>query len=157
MLIPLSFFNMKFSLGAIAMLASTVLGAPPMTPKQRDLLQLIETREVVGRDEVETRDVSESPKISPRAPTCNTPSNRACWSPGFDINTDFEVSWPTTGVTRTVSAALSLSPSHRWFSFSRMNTDHYILPCSVHPHPHRDRQLDWSRWGCQEEGHVGQQ
>lgn len=86
---------MKFSLGALAMLASGisgVLGAPPMTPKQRDLLTL-----------VETRDVDEASKLAPRAPTCNTPSNRACWSTGFNINTDVEVSWPTTGVTRTVS------------------------------------------------------
>jgi hypothetical protein len=43
--------------------------------------------------------------ISPRAPTCNTATNRACWttSPAFNINTDYETSWPTTGVTtRTV-------------------------------------------------------
>ncbi|KAH8590547.1 probing oxygen channels in Melanocarpus Albomyces laccase [Bisporella sp. PMI_857] len=34
------------------------------------------------------------------APTCNTPSNRACWSPGFSVNTDYEASTPLTGVTR---------------------------------------------------------
>ena len=34
--------------------------------------------------------------------SCNTPSNRACWSPGFDINTDYEAKTPTTGVTRPV-------------------------------------------------------
>lgn len=37
------------------------------------------------------------------APTCNIPSNRACWSPGFTINTDYETATPLTGVTRTVS------------------------------------------------------
>lgn len=36
------------------------------------------------------------------APTCNTPSNRACWTSGFNINTDYEASVPTTGITRTV-------------------------------------------------------
>lgn len=46
--------------------------------------------------------------ITPRAtdasgPTCNTPSNRACWSDGFDIRTDYEVEIPNTGVTRSVS------------------------------------------------------
>jgi len=35
--------------------------------------------------------------------SCNTPSNRACWSTGFNINTDWETSIPNTGVTRTVS------------------------------------------------------
>lgn len=35
---------------------------------------------------------------------CNTASNRACWVEGsFDINTDYEVSTPLTGVTREVS------------------------------------------------------
>ena len=37
-----------------------------------------------------------------RASTCNTASNRACWTTGFDINTDYEASTPTTGITRHV-------------------------------------------------------
>jgi len=39
-----------------------------------------------------------------RRQTCNTATNRQCWttSPAFNINTDYETSWPTTGVTRTV-------------------------------------------------------
>ncbi len=36
--------------------------------------------------------------------TCNTATNRQCWSSGFNINTDYETSWPNTGVTRTVSS-----------------------------------------------------
>ncbi|KAI1341323.1 multicopper oxidase-domain-containing protein [Xylariaceae sp. FL0016] len=32
--------------------------------------------------------------------SCNTPSNRACWSPGFDIHTDYEQKTPP-GVVRT--------------------------------------------------------
>lgn len=35
--------------------------------------------------------------------SCNVESNRACWSPGFDINTDYEANVPNTGVTRRVS------------------------------------------------------
>lgn len=35
--------------------------------------------------------------------SCNTPSDRACWSHGFDIETDYEVKIPHTGVTRRVS------------------------------------------------------
>lgn len=39
-----------------------------------------------------------------RRQTCNTATNRQCWttSPAFNINTDYETSWPTTGVTRSV-------------------------------------------------------
>lgn len=36
-------------------------------------------------------------------PSCNTPSNRACWVTGYDINTDYESKTPTTGVTVPVS------------------------------------------------------
>lgn len=46
-----------------------------------------------------------SQSLQARAPTCNTATNRQCWttSPSFNINTDYEASWPTTGVTtRTV-------------------------------------------------------
>ncbi|KAI0872421.1 multicopper oxidase-domain-containing protein [Hypoxylon argillaceum] len=38
--------------------------------------------------------------------SCNTPSNRACWSPGFDINTDYETKTPT-GVVRTFNWEVS--------------------------------------------------
>lgn len=32
--------------------------------------------------------------------SCNTPEDRACWSDGFDINTDYELETPE-GITRT--------------------------------------------------------
>jgi hypothetical protein len=35
---------------------------------------------------------------------CNTPSNRQCWSQGFDIHTDYEYLTPK-GVVRKVRAA----------------------------------------------------
>ena len=39
-----------------------------------------------------------------RRQTCNTATNRQCWtsSPAFNINTDYETSRPSTGVVRTV-------------------------------------------------------
>lgn len=39
--------------------------------------------------------------------SCNTPSNRACWSEGFDINTDWEVKAPVTGKTRTYTLTIT--------------------------------------------------
>ncbi|KAK0644590.1 laccase [Cercophora newfieldiana] len=39
--------------------------------------------------------------------SCNTPSNRACWTEGFDINTDWEAKTPVTGVTRTYTLTLT--------------------------------------------------
>lgn len=43
-----------------------------------------------------------SAELVKRAPTCNTPTNRACWTDGFDINTDYEANFPDTGVVRNV-------------------------------------------------------
>jgi len=45
--------------------------------------------------------------IAPRAATCNTATNRQCWTSGFDINTDYETSTPTTGVTRSYTLTLT--------------------------------------------------
>ena len=38
---------------------------------------------------------------------CNSPTNRQCWSLGFNINTDFELGTPTTGNTRRVSKIMA--------------------------------------------------
>lgn len=43
---------------------------------------------------------------------CNTPSDRACWSDGFDINTDFEAQTPLTGVV--VPYTLTLTEETNW-------------------------------------------
>lgn len=43
------------------------------------------------------------------ASTCNTATNRACWTSDFNIATDYEAKWPVTGVTRTVSIVISLT------------------------------------------------
>jgi len=45
-------------------------------------------------------DLSPRAELVSRAPTCNTPTNRACWTTGFNINTDYEASFPATGVVR---------------------------------------------------------
>ncbi|KAH8892660.1 laccase [Thozetella sp. PMI_491] len=50
--------------------------------------------------------------IMPRASTCNTPSNRACWTTGFDINTDYETSTPVTNVVRTYN--LEITEHDNW-------------------------------------------
>ena len=73
---------------------SVVVAAPPVTTGQRDLLQLVEVREDIS---------AEARGLEKRAPTCNTPSNRACWTNGFDINTDYENNTPFTGSTKAVS------------------------------------------------------
>ncbi|OAA65495.1 laccase [Niveomyces insectorum RCEF 264] len=46
-------------------------------------------------------------QTSQQQQSCNTPSNRACWLPGFDINTDWEVNAPTTGVVRSYTFVLT--------------------------------------------------
>nr|CDP29442.1 Putative laccase precursor [Podospora anserina S mat+] len=49
-----------------------------------------------------------SQRLQPRQ-TCNTATNRQCWttSPAFNINTDWEASTPVTGVTRTYTFTLT--------------------------------------------------
>ncbi|KAH8900905.1 hypothetical protein GQ53DRAFT_132912 [Thozetella sp. PMI_491] len=46
-------------------------------------------------------------ELQPRASTCNTATNRACWTTNFNINTDYETSTPTTGVTRTFTFTIT--------------------------------------------------
>ncbi|KAK0615729.1 L559a mutant of Melanocarpus Albomyces laccase [Bombardia bombarda] len=72
----------NFSIAGLVHLAlySFVLGAPPRT-YNKQILSL--------------------------GPTCNTPSNRVCWAPGFDINTDWESKTPITGVDRNYTFALT--------------------------------------------------
>ncbi|KAH8896476.1 laccase [Thozetella sp. PMI_491] len=47
-----------------------------------------------------------------RAATCHTPSNRACWTPGFNLYTDYESETPFTGVTRKYS--IELTEHNNW-------------------------------------------
>jgi len=48
------------------------------------------------------RHVPQTDGVVKRAPTCHTSTNRACWSDGFDINTDYEEHFPATGTVREV-------------------------------------------------------
>nr|AAA33591.1 laccase [Neurospora crassa] len=43
---------------------------------------------------------------------CNSPTNRQCWSPGFNINTDYELGTPNTGKTRRYK--LTLTETDNW-------------------------------------------
>ncbi|KAK3306164.1 laccase-1 [Chaetomium strumarium] len=96
---------MKPFLGAVAlvmgMLAPSVIAAPPATPAQRDLLVPLEQEQ---ESALRARQATSA--------SCNTPSNRACWSNGFNINTDYETSTPNTGVTRKYT--LTLTETDNW-------------------------------------------
>ncbi|KAI1344677.1 laccase [Xylariaceae sp. FL0016] len=50
--------------------------------------------------------------------TCNTPDNRACWTDGFDINTDYEASIPD-GITRVIDLYLTNVTSFNPDGFSK--------------------------------------
>ena len=74
-----------------------LFAAPPITSVQRDL----GTRDLLAPLPVEARDSHLEPRQALTPPSCHTASNRACWG-NFNINTDYEVNGPNTGVTRTV-------------------------------------------------------
>lgn len=63
----------------------------PARAAPSSLLQPIEVRQDVG---------------------CNTPTDRACWSDGFDITTDYETKTPLTGVIRPYT--LTLTEETNW-------------------------------------------
>ncbi|KAK3385816.1 laccase [Podospora didyma] len=88
---------------------SAVLAAPPITPVQRDILTPISEVELRA---IEARHKDSAEGLSPRASTCNTATNRACWTTGFNINTDYETSTPTTGVIRPYT--LTLTETTNW-------------------------------------------
>ncbi|KAM7186241.1 laccase [Rhypophila sp. PSN 637] len=46
-------------------------------------------------------------ELTKRGPTCNTPTNRACYRTGFNINTDYEASFPPGGVTRNYNFVIT--------------------------------------------------
>ncbi len=62
------------------------------------------------------------------AQNCNTPSNRACWLPGFDVNTDWEANTPTTGHVRSVRCGVrspSLAHADQQYTFVITEVDDY--------------------------------
>jgi hypothetical protein len=49
--------------------------------------------------------------LETRQSTCNTPSNRRCWSSNFDITTDYELSTPPGG---SVTYNLEITEVRNW-------------------------------------------
>ena len=45
--------------------------------------------------------------------TANGPNSRQCWSPGYDINTNYYESWPETGVVREVGAFIGAGEARK--------------------------------------------
>lgn len=66
-------------------------------------------------------------------PSCNTPSNRACWVTGYDINTDYEKETPTTGVTRTYT--LTVTEQDSWVGGDGMAKSNAMLINNQFPGP----------------------
>jgi len=91
---------MKFLTGAVALVAgflapTTVLAAPSADPTLREV-------ELEIRDGIESR----------APPTCHSASNRACWTTGFNINTDYETTAPPPGQTRKYT--LNITEHDNW-------------------------------------------
>ncbi|KUI63476.1 Laccase [Cytospora mali] len=47
------------------------------------------------------------PILARQQESCNTATDRSCWTDGFDINTDYEISTPLTGVVRNYTLTLT--------------------------------------------------
>ncbi|KAH6637198.1 laccase [Chaetomium tenue] len=88
---------MKFFFGTLALTVGLLVpggvAAPPSAASQRDLLVPIAERQEAA--------------VLPRQTSCHTPSNRACWTTGYNINTDYEVNSPDTGVVRPYTFTLT--------------------------------------------------
>ncbi|PKS09340.1 hypothetical protein jhhlp_003954 [Lomentospora prolificans] len=88
-------------------------------------------------------DVAVAPReLVKRAPTCNTPSNRACWSDGFNINTDYEASIPDTGVTRHYD--FTVSQFENWIGGDGIEKKVAMLINGQFPGP--TVRADWGDW-----------
>lgn len=67
-----------------------------------------------------------------QAVSCNSPDNRACWSEGFDINTDYDLSTPD-GVTRTFN--LDVTEIDNWTGPDGVVKDKVMLINGQYPGP----------------------
>jgi FtsP/CotA-like multicopper oxidase with cupredoxin domain len=53
--------------------------------------------------------------LKPRQSTCNTPTDRACWSDGFDITTDYEAATPEGApASAPVTYTLDVTEAYNW-------------------------------------------
>lgn len=87
------------------------------------------------------------PGVSPafelsKRQSCHTPSNRACWSPGFDINTDYEDKIPDTGVTRQYT--LTVTEQWNWLGPDGQRKEVAMLINGVFPGP--TIRASWGDW-----------
>jgi hypothetical protein len=77
----------------------------------------------------------EEAAVLPRQTSCHTPSNRACWTTGYNINTDYEVNSPNTGVVRPVSDLLHIrtktDTNRRQYTFTLTEEENWTGPDGV--------------------------
>lgn len=52
------------------------------------------------------------PVFARQTESCNSATDRACWTDGFDIDTDYETNTPLTGVVRNYT--LTLTEEDNW-------------------------------------------
>ncbi|KAI0129781.1 laccase-1 [Xylariales sp. AK1849] len=76
--------------------------------------------------------------LEPRASTCNTASNRQCWSDGFDITTDYEAETPPGG---SVSYSWEITEHHNWQGPDGVVKDYVQLVNGQFPGP--TLRADW--------------
>ncbi|KAK0648653.1 laccase [Cercophora newfieldiana] len=102
---------MRFLTGALAvvgLLASGVASLPQIpepNPIPKKYPGTSADLEIRGQEaELEFRS-----ELEPRVPpgSCHSASNRACWTTGFNINTDYEVSTPPSGAIRKYTLTLT--------------------------------------------------
>ncbi|SPN99703.1 related to Laccase-1 [Cephalotrichum gorgonifer] len=80
--------------------------------------------------------------LEKRGPTCNTASNRRCWSDGFDITTDYEAKIPNTGVTRRYE--WNITQHTDWVGGDGLPKDIAMLINGQFPGP--IVKADWGDW-----------
>lgn len=76
------------------------------------------------------------PHVLETRQSCNTASNRQCWTSNFDINTDYEAHVPETGVTRQVNPG-----SNCWYNGDANETVHLDLD--------RTKHMERGRWAVE--------
>lgn len=85
------------SLSVLAFVSSVLVPTATALPPSRT------TPQAAKRHAVEALPAYNPVQQRDTNPSCtNGPTSRGCWGGGFDINTDSETSWPTTGKTRSV-------------------------------------------------------
>lgn len=71
-------------------------------------------------------------ELGPRASTCNTASNRACWQDGFSVTTDYETSTPPGGLR---SYTWEVTEVENYIGPDGVKKDYVQLVDGVYPGP----------------------